>query len=173
MRRISTSLLAGAMALMLFGTSASADPVESEGSAAAAVVLPSRVTHIADLRFGAFASPETNSTLRVSPNGTITPTGAVTTTMNVPQPAEGRGPARFNIEQDNSRTFIAYIPRRIDITNGTATMPVTDINGRLVRTVNAGRRSEFRLDMGGTLNIEADQDEGRYTGDFIITVLYL
>lgn len=165
--------MVGAAASMLTAVPAMADPVETDGSAAAAVVEPARVRHVSDLRFGAFASPDTNGTLRIANDGTVTPNGGMTTTINVPQPPSGRGPAQFIVEQDGAFRFIAYIPFRIDISNGASNMRVSNMTGRLVQTVNAGRNSQYRLDMGGTLNVAADQPVGSYSGDFTITVLYL
>lgn len=148
------------------------EPGEADGTAAASVIAPSRVTRIADLRFGAFASPSGASTLRVGVDGSVVPTGDVANGMYVDQPPEGRGPAQFKIEQDRSRFFIAYYPRQVEISSGTASMMVNNTTARLVRTLQRGVNSEWRLDMGGTLNINANQQTGSYSGDFIITVVY-
>lgn len=168
--------ISAAIALALASLSAPAfaqeETFEAEGTAGAAVVAPSRVTRIADLRFGAFARPDTASTIRVDLNGNVTATGAVVSGMNVPQPPDGRGPAQFNIEQDGSFFFIAYYPGSVTISNGSDTMAVTNTTARLVRTLTQGRNSEWRLDMGGTLNIDANQTPGSYSGDFVITVVY-
>ncbi|WP_271079298.1 DUF4402 domain-containing protein [Aurantiacibacter sp. MUD61] len=146
---------------------------QMEGNAGGTVVSPSRVRHLADLRFGAFASPETASTIRVDVDGTVVPTGAVVAGMNVDQPPEGRGPAQFHIEQDRSRFFTAFYPSQIIITNSaSASMLVNNTTARLVRTRQRGRNSEWRLDMGGTLNIVGNQPTGSYSGDFVITVAY-
>lgn len=163
-----------AMSLASFSLPANAqdEDTEAEGTAGAAVVAPSRVTRIADLRFGAFASPATASTLRVGVDGSVVPTGAVASAMYVAQPPEGRGPAQFRIEQDGSFFFIAYYPRSVTISSGADSMLVDNTTARLVRTSTAGRNSEWRLDMGGTLNIGANQSPGSYSGDFVITVLY-
>lgn len=151
---------------------AQADPGNTEGSASARVIGPSRVMWLADLRFGAFASPATASTLRVETDGTVVPTGGVATTMNVPQPAGGRGPAQFHIEQSRSRFFTAIYPSTVVITSGSDSMLVDNTTIQLTRTRQRGVNSEWRLDMGGTLNIDADQAQGSYSGDFIITVVY-
>lgn len=144
-----------------------------DGTASAEVVAPSRVEHVADLRFGAFASPSGASTLRVGVDGSVVPTGSVASAMYVTQPPEGRGPAQFKVEQDGSRFFILFYPRSVNITSDTDSMLVNSTTGRLVRTVTAGRNSEYRFDMGGTLNIGANQETGSYAGEFLITVIYL
>ncbi|MEW4448910.1 DUF4402 domain-containing protein [Qipengyuania sp. JC766] len=149
---------------------------QEEGTVGGTVVAPSRVSKLADLRFGAFAAPDTASTIRVRTDGGIQATGAVAATMNVPQPAGGRGPAQFRIEQDGRLFFNVYYPRTIQISNGSASMTVNNTTARLVRTSTSGLLglgSIWRLDMGGTLNVNANQAAGRYSGDFVITVTYL
>ena len=145
----------------------------SNGTAAATVADPMTVSRIADLRFGRFAAPTTASTMRVAPDGTVTPSAGVASSNSMVQPPDGRGPASFRVEMDDNRAFIAFIPRRVTISNGTSTMDVRNLGGRIVRVTNAGTQSVHRVDIGGTLNIDANQEAGRYSGDLTLTVLYL
>ena len=149
------------------------DTQTTQGSATATLADPLSLQKIADLRFGRFAAPKTASTIRIASDGTITPTGDVVSSMGMAQPPDGRGPAQFRVDMDGNRGFIAFFPRRITISNGTSSMLVNDIGGRIVRIRGGGRDSVYSLDMGGTLNIEANQAAGQYAGDFDITVLYL
>lgn len=173
MRRFSLSLLCALSAMTSVSLPVSAQQAaETDGMAAAEVLSPSRVSHVRDLRFGAFGAPATASTITVGTNGAINATGDVANTMNVPQPSQGRGPAAFNIEQDGRLFFIVNYPRQVDITSGSASMRVSNTTGRLVRTNPSGFNSRYRFDMGGRLNVGANQPTGNYSGDFVITVLY-
>lgn len=143
------------------------------GTASATVVDSLQITRIANLRFGRFASPTTTSTLRVSMTGAVTPSADIASSINMPQPPDGRGPAQFRIELDGNRGFTAYVPGTLTLTNGSASMLMNNWEGRLVRIVNAGRNSVYRLDYGGTLRINPNQAPGQYSAVLTVTVVYL
>lgn len=148
------------------------DTVQETGTAAATVADPITLQHIADLRFGRFASPTTASTIVVNVDGSFSASGDVASSTGIDQPASGRGPAQFRVEQAGNRGGVVYIPGNIGISNGAASMTVTNVTGRIVRTSGRGRFSVYRLDMGGTLQIGANQAPGSYIGDFDVTVVY-
>lgn len=150
------------------------DQTTSVGAAAATVAEPMNVTRIHDLRFGRFAAPLTTSTIRIAPNGTFTPSAGVAASANsLLQPPEGRGPAQFRVDMDGNRAFIAFIPRRMTISNGAASMDIDNMGGRIVRVSVGGPQSIHTVDIGGTLHIDANQQTGQYSGDLELTVLYL
>lgn len=171
-------LLAGAgiLACAAYPSCAHAEPgqsMQSAGSAAAEVVEQVQIQRLANLRFGRFATPSTPSTLRVAMTGAVTPSADLASSLSMAQPPEGRGPAQFRIEMDGNRGFTAYIPASLTISSGSANMLVNAVEGRLVRIVSAGRQSIYRLDMGGTLRVGANQAPGQYSGTFLVTVVYL
>ena len=88
------------------------------------------------------------------------------------QPASGRGPAQFTVEQAGNRGGTVYIPSSISLTNGAANMTVNAITGRLVVISGVGRDRVYRLDLGGTLRINGNQAPGSYRGVFDVTVIY-
>jgi hypothetical protein len=51
-------------------------------------------------------------------------------------------------------------------------MTVNAITGRLVVIAGIGRNRIYRLDMGGTLQINGNQAPGAYRGEFDVTVIY-
>lgn len=166
---------ATALAASLLTVPASAEPgdsVEGSGTAAAEVADPITIRRISDLRFGRFAAPGNASTIRVNRDGTFNATGEVVSSTAMAQPASGRGPAQFTVDQAGNFGGTVFIPSTIIITNGTANMTVNAITGRLVVISGTGRNRVYRLDMGGTLRINANQAPGAYRGEFDVTVIY-
>lgn len=172
-----SSFLVGAttLAAALTAASASAEPgdsVEGSGTAAAEVADPVTIRRISDLRFGRFASPGNASTIRVNVDGTFNATGDVVSSTAMAQPASGRGPAQFTVDQAGNFGGTVFIPSTVIITNGTANMTVNAITGRLVVISGLGRNRVYRLDMGGTLRVNGNQAPGAYRGEFDVTVIY-
>lgn len=175
MRHAITCSGAAILAAMTLGTPAAAAPgdsFEGAGTATATVVDRATIRRLTDLRFGRFAAPGTASTIRINVDGTFNATGAVASSTGMAQPASGRGPAQFVVEQAGNRGGTVFIPSVINISNGTATMRVDAITGRLVVTGGVGRNRVYRLDMGGTLRINGNQAPGSYRGEFDVTVIY-
>lgn len=164
-------VLAASM-LAVPASAAPGDSFEGDGTAAAEVADPATIQRIADLRFGRFASPGNASTIRINVDGTFNATGEVASSTGMAQPADGRGPAQFTVEQAGNRGGTVFIPGTIIITNGTANMTVNSITGRLVVISGVGRNRIYRLDMGGTLRINGNQAPGSYRGEFDVTVIY-
>ncbi|MFL0354955.1 DUF4402 domain-containing protein [Erythrobacter sp. GH1-10] len=176
--RLHTSLtLAGLIASAAIPGAALAAPGDSSstsGAAAAEIIEPSRLMKLRELRFGAFAQPTAVSTLTVAPDGTATGTGEVATTTNMTQPPSGRGQAIFRIDGTANRAVVVLLPNTITISNGTATMKVDTITDNLP---NNGRprldaNGVYYLHIGGTLNVDAWQAPGSYTGDFTVSVIF-
>lgn len=149
------------------------DSVQVSGQAQARVIEPVGIQAVQDLRFGAFASPATASTMTIAPDGSATATGDVVNSYNaVAQPPSGRGNAHFAVFGDPNRRYIVFRPNRTTISNGTSTMTVRRY--RTDTTVNRFNSSGVDdLRIGATLDIDANQEVGQYTGTFDVTVLYL
>ena len=145
---------------------------QETGAAAANVAEPITIQRLADLRFGRFASPSTASTIQITPAGAFNPAGDVVSSTQMAQPANGRGPAQFRVRQAGNRGGTVRIPNTITLRSGGNSMDVTDVQGRLVVTSGFGRFSVYRLDLGGTLQVKANQAPGSYIGDFDVTVVY-
>ena len=151
---------------------ASSGSSEASGDAAAEVVEIIAIRHVADMRFGLFASPGNASTITVGADGSFSAAGDVASSTNMPQPTGGRGPAEFIVEQAGNRGGTVFIPGTINVSNGSETMVINSITGRLVVISGAGRDRVYRLDLGGTLRVNAYQAPGAYIGDFDVTVVY-
>ncbi len=148
------------------------DSTEESGTAAAVVADPITIQRISDLRFGRFASPGTASSITVNVDGSFSAAGEVASSTNMAQPAGGRGPAQFTVEQAGNRGGTVFIPGDITITSGTNSMLINSITARLVVISGVGRNRIYRLDLGGTLRVNANQAPGSYLGDFDVTVIY-
>ena len=177
MRAQAIALTAALLAPAWLCVPALAEPGDSHtmtGLAQVELVEPGRLMRLANLRFGAFGQPATAATLTIAPDGTATGTGDVAASMNaMPQPPDGRGPAIFRLDGTNNRAFVALIPNRITISNGSATMQVTNITTNMRNGSNRfDATGRFDLHIGGRLNIAANQAGGDYAGDFRITVIF-
>lgn len=150
------------------------DSSSATGVVGAEVLEPSRLMKLRDLRFGRFAQPTAVSTLTVRSDGSTVGTGEIATTMNMTQPATGRGQAVFRVDGSANRAIVVLIPNTITISNGTQTMKIDSITDN--RPNNGKPRLDadgvYYINMGGTLNVDARQMPGRYTGDFTVTVIF-
>ncbi|KWV91482.1 DUF4402 domain-containing protein [Erythrobacter sp. YT30] len=148
------------------------DTTQESGVASATVADPITIQRVSDLRFGRFASPGTASTITVNVDGSFSAAGDVASSTNMAQPASGRGPAQFTVEQAGNRGGTVFIPGNITITSGANSMLINSITARLVVISGFGRNRVYRLDLGGTLRVNANQAPGSYLGDFDVTVIY-
>ena len=174
--KIRPSSLAVLPALALVQT-AHAEPSNTasvSGTVQAQVVDPTLIALVDDLRFGTMLKPGTGGTLTIGTNGSVNTTGGVSGNIAIPQPADGRGPAAFNVEGDGSLVLIVQVPTFVSISNGSSSMRVDQF--RTNTFFGSGlfnAQGEYDLNVGGRLNVNANQESGTYTGKFDVTVLYL
>jgi hypothetical protein len=143
------------------------------GAGRAEVVGPLTLQPVLDLRFGRFYRPSGNGSLTITPNGTVTGNGSLSQEVTTPQEVNGRGPASFIVRGDASRVFRVSLPSRIDITNGTATMRVTNFTSNVpARGITLNANGRFDLSIGARLQAFANQAPGAYSGRFPVTVTY-
>lgn len=144
------------------------------GTAQAAVVEPARLVAIEDLRFGAIMQPTAAGTVTIGPDDSVVATGGAVVGITTPQPPGGRGAGQFLVRGEPNRMFVVLNLRKFTISNGTAVMEVDKLRPNLLkggvrRFDSTGR---YLLNVGGRLNMEANQPTGYYTGTYEITVLY-
>ena len=137
--------------------------------AKSALIYPLTVIRKVDLDFGNLGVT-TAGTAVIDPNtGVLTTTGGVVALGGNPVPATFIGAARsaavVNIKVPNQPITI----RRV---GGTETMTVSNftLQGQDKRTL--ARMESFEFNVGATLNVQANQAVGLYTGEFDITVQY-
>jgi hypothetical protein len=163
---------------------ATADPVsaltpDSEtADAQVAIVTPGQFIKVEDLNFGVLLSGGSAGTVVVTPAGARTSTGGVTLVGNSHNPAEFAGRKPGN---GNSPVRISVASDTIALTGPGAPMTVRLFNGNLnpSRTLSTNPRNfqvqgqangTFELKIGATLDVNANQAPGVYTGNWAITL---
>ena len=181
-RNASGTALRIALATVAFATggTAKAAPGDSftlPGQAQARVVEPVDIQPVADLRFGRIMQPASAGTLTVRPDGTTATTGGVTGNANTPQAVNGRGPAVFALFGDPNRRFNASTTSntslQITVTSSTASMTVNQFRDNTGPGFDQlDSNGYYALFVGARLNVNANQQVGNYTGNFLVTVRY-
>lgn len=161
-----------AFALALASVAAHAAPgatsANTTGSATVQVVGMFEIAPIADLRFGAIVRPAANGKVTVGSDG------SVTTTLTFSATSGPVGPAIFVVRGEPNRRFLTLLPGPITISNGTSTMTVDQFRSNTIPpgVANLSSTGIYILNVGGRLNVNANQEVGSYTGTFDVTVLY-
>lgn len=167
------AVFAVAAAIPLPGTAQAQTTASQPGGGRAEIVAPLTLQPVADLRFGRFFRPSGNGSLTIATNGTVTGNGSLSREVATPQEANGRGPASFIVLGDPSRVFRVSLPNRIDITNGSGTMRVTNFRSNVpARGIMLNATGRFDLLIGARLQAFANQAPGAYSGRFPVTVTY-
>lgn len=153
-------------AVSLSAVAASAAPVTAESGAGAKIIAPLQIENTASLYFGTVAPSLTQGdVVIVSPDGDKN-CGAALTCLTADHTA-----AAFDVKGEADAVYTISLPGGIEITNDKGdAMKVFDFtgskdNGRLVK-------GEDSFTVGGTLNVEARQAAGKYTGRFVVAVEY-
>lgn len=164
-------ILSAALSATTLAAPARAQAVGAAEKARASVALiyPLTVVKKSDMDFG-YLSATTAGTAVLEPNANVlSTTGGVQAMGGTPTAAEFIGAA-----QSSAVVNIRLPNRAITLTRvgGTETMTVNNwtLQGQSKRTL--ARMSSFTFRVGGTLNVQANQPEGFYTGSFDITVQY-
>lgn len=170
MKRLLASLLTLAAILPLPALAGPGDPDTATGSSTARVVEPLDIQELRDLRFGAFIRPTAAGTVTISTGGGVATSGGLDPTLFPSQ----RGAATFLVHGRPNRQFITYLPTSITIRSGTNTMRVDQFrkNGG-VGPNQLDLNGYHLLQIGGRLNVGANQAVGHYSGTFTVQVLYL
>lgn len=166
-------MAASAIAPWLTGAAVAQSVANRSGSSKAEVISPLTIQPVLDLRFGRFYRPATNGNLTIATSGTVTGTGSMAAEVSTPQASGGRGPGTFLVTGDPSRVFRVTLPNRVDITNGAATMRVSNFTSNVPsRGIALGSTGQFSLRIGARLQVSGNQALGAYSGLFSVTVSY-
>lgn len=154
-----------------FAAPAMAAPVAAVERAQATVTLiePLTVLKKADMDFG-YLSVSGAGTAIINPvSNTISVTGGVRSVGGDPSAAvfaaASRGPTLFYIQLPTQ-------PITLVRSGGTETMTLTNwsLQGSSLRILLSATAFDFRV--GGTLNVNANQADGFYSGNFDVTLYY-
>ena len=163
----------GLLAAVLSTGAVAQDNGTAEGFARAVVVEPLTITALDELRFGVLVQPLAAGTISVDPDNQITTSGGVTVEATLSTATRSRGAATFILVGEANRRFIIQGKNKITLSNGSATMSVSQV--RANTSFGQGRfdsSGQFLLRVGGRLDVAAAQAPGLYTGTFTIRVVY-
>ena len=175
-------LLRGIAACALLVAPAAFVPARAQGTAqgeAEAIVLrPLSFFKVADLDFGDIIAAGTAGTVRVAPDGTRTRSGGVTLS------GSDGGPARFaGLGSFNRQVNISLGANSIWITGPGQRMRVRDFEiGSTPTAILSTSPTRFRITsplgnynfpVGATLEVNANQTPGDYSGTYTVTLNYL
>ena len=150
---------------------------QAEGSASVVLLDESRVSKTADLDFGAIVAGNGGGTIAVAPGGAVTVDGTVIT-------LGGTQPAAFVMERRIGVDYPVVVSPRFSDTIEIAhaddpdtTMTVRAFRSDFGRTIFFGLpayffQSRYPFRIGATLDVEADQKPGTYTGRFRVELDY-
>lgn len=143
------------------------------GSARALVVASLQVAEIDNLRFGRFFQPTSAGNLTISATGTVTGTGGMSGAPATVQFSGGRGAGHFLVSGEPGRSFRVNLPNRIDISNGAATMRVSNFTDNVPSSgTNLSASGTFTIAVGARLQVAGAQAVGSYSGQYTLTVFY-
>lgn len=160
-----SKVLAGA--LLFVGSTTFAQSTAS-ADASARIVEPLQLTKTADLKFGNIAAGPSAGQVDMSISDVRTATGGVTLI------AAGNvsNAAAFDIIGYADASFTISLPTSILIASGANDMLVDNFVSSLGATSTLDAAGAAALKVGATLNVDANQPVGLYTGSFDVTVAY-
>lgn len=149
---------------------AQAQPNDATASAdaTATVVTPIAISGIADLNFAEVVASNSAGTVVMSTAGVRSATGG-TTLGN----GSGASAAAFLVTGDPGATYAITLPSTISLSNGSDNITVDSFISNPSGTGMLGDPSgQQTLDVGATLQVNANQPTGTYTGSVTVTVAY-
>jgi hypothetical protein len=148
-----------------------------QGQAQLGVVTPLSFIQTEDLHFGQIFASTTAGTVTVTPAGVRSATGGLVLVGNSHQPAEFAGLGTFNqrvqISLSSNAIWIYGPGQRMRVRTfviGSTPTAVLTTTPRVFRI--AGANGGFRFPVGATLEVNANQAPGTYTGIWNITLNY-
>jgi hypothetical protein len=165
MKKLST-IFAGALFITGFSSSYAQSTASAEASAR--IVAPLQITKTADLKFGNIAAGPSAGTVDMAVNDVRSAAGGVTLI------AAGNvsNAAAFDIIGYADASFTISLPASILIASGANDMLVDNFISSLGATSVLDAQGAAALKVGATLNVDANQPVGLYTGSFDVTVAY-
>jgi hypothetical protein len=155
------ALAATAVATQAFAAGPTAT---ANATVSAQIVQPIAITSDAALSFGKVVADSTATTVIIAPNGAISGTGSRISSS----PATA---AHFNVTGEDGLAYTLTLPTSATLTaSGGATMTVNGFTNSTLPAATTAAGIGFNV--GGTLNIAANQASGIYSGTFPVSVAY-
>jgi len=162
-------ILAFSVFLIAFTVGAFAQSASATATATAVIVSPITITRTADMSFGNIIADVDGGTVVLVPAGTRTLNG-----LNSPSLPGTVTAASFNVTGLANATYAITLPASHDISNGAQTMTVDAFSSTPTTTGTLDAAGTQTLNVGATLNVNANQQAGTYTNaaGFTVTVNY-
>jgi hypothetical protein len=174
MKRAKIAVMA-ALAMALAGGRAEAAPgntMQATGQAKAFVVIPVSFANTGELSFGQFVRPTSAGTITVSAASAVSTSGGVTGNTGIAQGGSGPAAGTFQIITAPGSAVNVFGPLNFTISNGAQTMTVSNLTGALQQLSTNATSTTYRLSVGGTLAVAANQAVGTYTGTYTLLAIY-
>jgi hypothetical protein len=165
MKKLSTFLAASTLVM---GFSSAFAQSSASADASANIVTPLQIIKTSDLLFGNIASGPTPGLVDMALNDVRTAMGGVTliSAGNI------SNAAAFDILGHPDASFTISLPTSISIVSGSNDMTVDNFSSSLGSTSILDAQGQAIMKVGATLNVDANQPVGLYTGSFDVTVAY-
>lgn len=164
---IALTALAAIALLVPAGSAMAQSSANASATATATIITPITLTNTAALQFGNVVASTTAGTIVVSSAGVRSATLGATAISGLPVSA-----AAFTVGGGANRTFTITLPASTTITDGTNNMTVGTFTSSLGASSTLDGSGAAALAVGATLNVNASQPAGEYTGTFSVTVAY-
>lgn len=138
------------------------------GDATAHIIQPIEINKVADLRFGNIAAGTAAGAVIIAASGDRSYTGDV----RLIAAGDDSSPASFELTGYPDAAFTISLPMSIMIATGVHEMEVIGFESSLGNSSILNSLGEASLQVGATLNVEANQKAGLYQGSFEVTVAY-
>jgi hypothetical protein len=126
------------------------------------------ITKVADLAFGNIAAGTTAGTVEIDTDGNRTGNGG----LSLITAGSVQNAANFSITGYPEATFTIELPTSIIIASSGNEMTVDNFVSSLGATSSLDLVGESELNVGATLNVDANQAPGLYEGTFDVIVAY-
>lgn len=151
----------------------SANLSTSQGAAQATIVAPLRITAGTALRFGQFANATTAGTMTIDPFGAVSTTGGMIGANTFAQTGTGRGNATFSVTGNPNAAVGITVSTNVQVASGINRMSVTGFTGNVANSaIVLDASGAYTLTVGATINVNANQAPGTYSGTYVLTVTY-
>lgn len=162
--------LAIAVVMLAFAGTVQAQTATATSNAAAVIIAPLSITNTGGLHFGTIMRSATAGTVSVATDGTRTSGGGVTLSALAPV----HSAALFSVEGESGRNVTISLPASTTIVNAATDDMIVDTFVSDPDDANpvalTGAATVLRI--GATLNVDANQPSGTYTGTFSVSVNY-
>jgi hypothetical protein len=163
--------LAIAVVMLAFAGTVQAQTATATSNAAAVIIAPLSITNTGGLHFGTIMRSATAGTVSIAAtDGTRSSLGGVTLSALAPV----HSVATFSIEGESGKTVTITLPASTTIVNAATDDMIVDAFVSDPDDANpvtlTGAATVLRV--GATLNVDANQPSGTYTGTFDVSVNY-